>query len=213
MTLALRFSPSLHRQAALLLAGEVSTGSTGLDRLHSLWGYPRMRCPGFDRGPQFWHQTVLLRFDCIPSQGCPLPALLVIHRGFLLAKHRQILSFFAPSFAQTVFDRESLVTGSARSLQRLVNGGALSLKSFSVGRMILLHERQRCRWRAPFGALGRVFSHQRQNQQGGCAAAHKRPHVSPVSTTRRSSARNSLDCISLSRETVRGNSCASGPSV
>ena len=38
-------------------------------------------------------------------------------------------------------------------------------------------------------------------------------HVSPVSTTRRSNARNSLDCISLSRETVRGNSWASGPSV
>lgn len=38
-------------------------------------------------------------------------------------------------------------------------------------------------------------------------------HVSRVSTVRRSSARNSADCISLRRETVRGNSCASGPSV
>ena len=38
-------------------------------------------------------------------------------------------------------------------------------------------------------------------------------HVRRVSTVRRSSARNSADCISLRRETVRGNSCASGPSV
>ena len=38
-------------------------------------------------------------------------------------------------------------------------------------------------------------------------------HVSAVSTSRRASARYSTDCISRSRDTVRGNSCASGPSV
>lgn len=38
-------------------------------------------------------------------------------------------------------------------------------------------------------------------------------HVSPVSTSRRSSDRYSWDCISLSRDTVRGNSCSIGPSV
>ncbi|WP_156967521.1 hypothetical protein [Comamonas granuli] len=43
--------------------------------------------------------------------------------------------------------------------------------------------------------------------------AARRGHVSPVSTVRRSSCRYSLDCISFRRETVRGNSCASGPSV
>ena len=37
--------------------------------------------------------------------------------------------------------------------------------------------------------------------------------VRAVSTTRRSSDRYSFDCISLRRETVRGNSCTSGPSV
>ena len=37
--------------------------------------------------------------------------------------------------------------------------------------------------------------------------------VSEVSTSRRASARNSADCISCKRDTVRANSCASGPSV
>ena len=37
--------------------------------------------------------------------------------------------------------------------------------------------------------------------------------VNPVSTVRRSSAKNSADCISTKRETVRGNSCDIGPSV
>lgn len=38
-------------------------------------------------------------------------------------------------------------------------------------------------------------------------------HVSCVLTVRCSSAKNSADCISFRRETVRGNSCAKGPSV
>ena len=38
-------------------------------------------------------------------------------------------------------------------------------------------------------------------------------HVSDVSTSRFAKARNSGDAISCSRDTVRGNSCASGPSV
>ena len=38
-------------------------------------------------------------------------------------------------------------------------------------------------------------------------------HVSAVSTSRRASARKSADCISAKRDTVRGNSCAIGPSV
>ena len=57
----------------------------------------------------------------------------------------------------------------------------------------------------PHGAS--QHDHHRQQTPTGLA------HVNPVSTVRRSSARNSLDCISLSRDTVRGNSCASGPSV
>ena len=38
-------------------------------------------------------------------------------------------------------------------------------------------------------------------------------HVSEVSTSRRGLAMNSADCISRRRDTVRGNSCTSGPSV
>jgi hypothetical protein len=40
-----------------------------------------------------------------------------------------------------------------------------------------------------------------------------KPQVIRVSTVRRSSAKNSADCISFRREAVRGNSCDSGPSV
>jgi hypothetical protein len=54
----------------------------------------------------------------------------------------------------------------------------------------------------------------RQDQQGHHATMNRwPPHVSEVSTSRRSRARYSDDCISCKRETVRGNSCASGPSV
>jgi hypothetical protein len=38
-------------------------------------------------------------------------------------------------------------------------------------------------------------------------------HVRRVSTKRRSCAMYALDCISLRRDTVRGNSCTIGPSV
>lgn len=38
-------------------------------------------------------------------------------------------------------------------------------------------------------------------------------HVSPVSTILRSFDKNPTDCISTNLDTVRGNSCASGPSV
>ena len=51
------------------------------------------------------------------------------------------------------------------------------------------------------------------HQAGQQETLHGAPHVREVSTSRRASAKYSADCISRSRETVRGNSCASGPSV
>ncbi len=70
-----------------------------------------------------------------------------------------------------------------------------------------------------FGALGRgVERMRRRNSETSCrekSGDHRRQdiHVSEVSTSRRASARNSADCISDKRDTVRGNSCASGPSA
>ena len=52
--------------------------------------------------------------------------------------------------------------------------------------------------------------HPPTQQHGPVGWAHQ---VNPVSTVRRSKARNSADCISCSRDTVRGNSWARGPSV
>ncbi len=57
----------------------------------------------------------------------------------------------------------------------------------------------------------------RLGQDGGAAGQQQSKnvslHVSEVSTSRRARARYSAERISCSRETVRGNSCASGPSV
>ena len=57
----------------------------------------------------------------------------------------------------------------------------------------------------------------RQQQRSGRAHRERRRseriHVSDVSTLLRASARKSAERISRSRETVRGNSCTSGPSV
>ena len=49
--------------------------------------------------------------------------------------------------------------------------------------------------------------------KAGAEGAGSPFHVRLVSTSRWASDRNSDDCISTSRDTVRGNSCASGPSV
>jgi len=61
---------------------------------------------------------------------------------------------------------------------------------------------------------------QRRRQPDGRDAADRTPgerrlahHVSAVSTVRLAAARYSTERISRSRDTVRGNSCASGPSV
>ena len=67
-------------------------------------------------------------------------------------------------------------------------------------------------------ALGRMVlrlraRHHRQMDREQQQRRNERSHVRRVSTMRRSSDRNSADCISFSREIVRGNSCASGPSV
>ena len=92
----------------------------------------------------------------------------------------------------------------ALRLDVLTLGLALPLRLRCIGRWSVGSPRRQGRQRCTTHA------------QEGCgkkAGRQCRHQVSPVSTTRRSSARNSLDCISLRREMVRGNSCARGPSV
>jgi len=69
------------------------------------------------------------------------------------------------------------------------------------------------------GRTRRRGDHERSGQRERSGRTHRerrkseRVHVSDVSTLLRASARKSAERISLSRETVRGNSCTSGPSV
>ena len=101
--------------------------------------------------------------------------------------------------------------GALRALQRLalvgrVGGRALYADAFELCLFV-----RRC--------LGQRRERRRaQHQRTGQAAAstqemHRRHQVSDVSTSRRALAMNAADCISRRRDTVRGNSCASGPSV
>jgi len=93
--------------------------------------------------------------------------------------------------AQASVDGELPVAGGLLGRQALVDGGAL------LGRI-----------------LGKRIPHQGATQRHeGHPWLDAEHHVKPVSTSRRSSARYSLDCISFKREIVRGNSCARGPSV
>ena len=62
------------------------------------------------------------------------------------------------------------------------------------------------------GCVRRLSLGAQDHQGHGCGKKQVR-HVSLVSTKRRAKARNSGDCISCKRDTVRGNSCANGPSV
>ena len=71
---------------------------------------------------------------------------------------------------------------------------------------------------AGLGGSPRRGTERQQRRRHGSAPASSRQrsrvvHVSEVSTVRRDSARNSAERISRNRETVRGNSCTSGPSV
>ncbi|MEY3474658.1 MAG: hypothetical protein RL087_1116 [Pseudomonadota bacterium] len=162
-----------------------------------------------------------------------------IERHLLTAQIAQLLPVRGFGAANAIGHCKLLMAVGALPLQRtaslvalLRNALARGLHPFGSGGFsrggrgpALAHSRQ---GQQACGDAGCHTMHTRQHQhnKGGKGTRHDahhrtaRPsgpgralHVRRVSTVRRSSARNSADCISLRRETVRGNSCASGPSV
>ncbi len=157
--------------------------------------------------------SLLLFLDGTLALGCFLPALGVIQLHLLGAEPVARFACFGANAAQAIFHRKLFVAGGfislARGSQRLA-----FVADAVVLRPAVRNLSGQCAVRRSIGGLGPNRGHW-QHQQGGkrrCKTSTLH-HVSPVSTMRRSRSRNSLDCISLRRDTVRGNSCASGPSV
>lgn len=119
----------------------------------------------------------------------------VLAGAFARVQCRTLFARLPTDAAQAAADGEALVAGRLLRRQPLFNSGVLLLEMLLAVR-----------------AFGRPVLSQRRAgrpcQQQGHAEKPTQDvlHVSPVSTTRRSRARNSRDCISLRRETVRGNS-------
>lgn len=110
---------------------------------------------------------------------------------FVLVAHQGGQGIVAPlaDLLQTVRHGETLLAIGLLAAELLLDGRAL---------------RGELGWRGGLGCSRRDDKHQGERAQ---------LHVSPVSTSRRASARYSAERISCRRDTVRGNSCASGPSV
>lgn len=145
-----------------------------------------------------WTRARLARIDLAPALRGARAALDIVEFKFALA---QLGERGTPALAHAVdagVDREAIAAarrfGVETRLQRMLPGR----ESLAFGR-----------WRGERRTGERQTGEQRGAKQP--AAPHRQ--VSEVSTSRRASARNSADCISRRRETVRGNSCASGPSV
>ena len=169
-------------------------GRLALARLHRRW----------------WSLTFVLRTltlrDVLLAQLRALAPLLRVQQLLLRAQLALLRARLRTHLAQTVLDGEPLVAPSLLPgvFARLVCALARNLGARWPG---ILRSR-------PLGTH-RPGERQRPQEKKRCAAHHRAAscRVSPVSTSRRSSCRYSLDCISCNRETVRGNSCASGPSV
>ena len=166
------------------------------------WGRLGLLGWGFHCGHR-WHLGSALLLALFAGLQAALGTLLtlgLVQALLLLPQADQTLAGASAHGAQAVFNGKPLLA--LRLFVRLLlqyraslAGNALAL-SLCAGTQLL----------GPHGNQGREQD-QAADQQTWFL------HVNPVSTTRRSNARNSLDCISLSRETVRGNSWASGPSV
>ncbi len=182
----------------------------GLFRIavNAAWGYRRPRRSWYRCGAR-----ALALPDVFETLGCTLLALGLIPHGLALAQHSLGIACMAPGLAQAVFNGETLVAISLGLPQSLGDGLPLlahGLSPSGPGRRFrgCGNGSRTPVLRQHLGPGGHGHESGAQEGQRDCPL-----HVNPVSTTRRSRARYSLDCISLRRETVRGNSCTSGPSV
>src|SRR5205814_2405882 len=134
--------------------------------------------------------------DLVHALRRPLLALLLVQHFLLQTQLFERAAAVAPGFIDARGDHE---TGAAVSLALRIGGlclGPLGLDAISLGLFFRGVERERTR----------------QHHRGGDEQQQAQDlHVSEVSTSRRPKARNSADCISANRDTVRGNWCVSCP--
>ena len=143
-------------------------------------------------------------------------ALSVVEFDLLHPQPRLGITHPCANAAQAVFHSEALVTSRLVLLPLDPKSLTLAPDAFMLRRTLLRSGGWRLVRLLAGGGRLRKSRRGHEPRTEGCRCADDEGlggHVSPVSTVRRSSARNSWDCISLSREIVRGNSCASGPSV
>jgi len=137
----------------------------------------------------------LLFLDRAQARGGALPALRLVEHGLLAPQAHHGLAVLGTGRVDTGGDDEALLAPTLRLFEAQARLGALSRDALALGSLFRTRRR------------GQRRPAEQQPDQA------MQPHVSEVSTARRSSARNSADCISARRDTVRGNSWASGPSV
>lgn len=177
-------------------------------------GAAGVRLPGGSRGRHLRLRGCMLRLapsDILLAPGCAFTALGIVQQGFALTQCGPLRPRIAACGTEAVLNGKALVAGGLGLLQTPGDDGFFLADARTLCAPVRLDLRQAWRALLPLGMGRRHLKQRRQHHHPKDAG--KRLHVSPVSTMRRSSARNSLDCISLSRETVRGNSWASGPSV
>ncbi|CAM3363238.1 Secreted protein [Paracidovorax anthurii] len=172
----------------------------------------------------------LLLFNGLVTEGSSLTPFSVVQGHLALAQRIFAIANLGTHTAEAILDGKVLIADGLFLDFAPLKGTALFLDALTLDTPFCLGRLQ--------GTLGSSFINHRLSlgdakQEAACSqkgshgtaigqklhaksshrAACAQHQVSPVSTTRRSKARNSLDCISLSRDTVRGNSCAKGPSV
>jgi len=138
LALALHSGTLLQCLAALFLIGlsRIRLPRLGMGALQDSQRFLRVRCPGHDDRRHLGTTRVLPLFNALQPLCGTLPALPVIHHGFLLAQHRQMLTRATACRPQAIFDGKALVAGSLGSLQGFVNGQALSTDAFAFSSVI-----------------------------------------------------------------------------
>ena len=188
------------RPLCLNFTGFRRTGSTGAERRGTVRAR-RLCMGGIGLWRRFFRLLLALRQILLMLRRAAA-AQFFLARVFSLLQQRALLTRLPTGIAKAAADDKALVAGRLSNRQPLVNRGALFLEMLLV----------LCAFGSPVLPQRRA-GQPCQQQDRAEEPMQKRLHVSPVSTTRRSRARNSRDCISFRRETVRGNSCTSGPSV
>jgi len=130
------------------------------------------------------------------------PALAIVQRVLLTSQPRHFIATLALRLLDAAADDKASLAVTPALLEAGFGRMTFALDALVFGRDLAFGELR---------TLGREGSarQKRRNEKGGQRANH----VSEVSTSRCAAPRYSGERISRNRDTVRGNSCASGPSV